>query len=149
MEKESKANPAAENETQTVSDKVPYRTAFYYLIAFLILALAFFCGVSFINHKKAEAELRFSELDIMVSNPPSAASPPATANANGKINVNTADAALLATLPRIGETRAQKIIAHREYYGLFTDASDLLKVDGIGEKTLAEITPYITFSDIP
>ncbi len=147
MRPAAKENPAPVPETE--NKKVPYRTAFYYLLAFLALALAFFAGVGWINHKGATAALRFSALDLTVTDAPADEAPPAAANADGKINVNTADAALLETLPGIGKTKAQKIIDHREYYGLFTEAADLLKVEGIGEKTLTEIAPYITFSDTP
>lgn len=60
------------------------------------------------------------------------------------ININTATAEELDLLPDIGPTRAQAIIAYRAEYGPFTSIEDLLHVNGIGEKILAKILPYIT-----
>ena len=137
------------DETQAL-EQLPARKVFSYLLAFLGIALIFFAGVCFINHRKAAAALRFTALTkITQTDTQSEAPPPATANAAGKINLNTADAALIATLPGIGEVKAQKIVDYRAYYGIFTEPADLLKIDGIGEKTLAKITPYIIFSDAP
>lgn len=60
------------------------------------------------------------------------------------IDINTADIEELATLPRIGETRAQQIIDYREANGLFQRKEDIQLVSGIGPSTYAEIAPYIT-----
>lgn len=49
------------------------------------------------------------------------------------IDINSADATLLMTLPGVGETMAQRIIEGRPY----AEVDDLLDVYGIGEKTLA------------
>lgn len=62
----------------------------------------------------------------------------------GLVNINTADAALLETVPGIGPTIANRIIAYREANGPFQKVEDLLKVSGIGPKTLEKIKPYLT-----
>ena len=67
-----------------------------------------------------------------------------TASASGKVNINTATAAELDTLPGIGPVKAQSIIAYREANGNFSSIEDLILVDGIGEKTMAELRPLIT-----
>ncbi len=51
----------------------------------------------------------------------------------GKININTALQEELATLPGIGETLAERIVAYREENGSFKDTKELLNVSGIGE----------------
>ena len=61
-----------------------------------------------------------------------------------KINLNTATAAELETLPDIGEKRAQDIVADREANGPFRIVEDVTRVSGIGEGTLAKIIDYIT-----
>ncbi|QTF90963.1 ComEA family DNA-binding protein [Halomonas sp. BM-2019] len=61
------------------------------------------------------------------------------------INVNTADAELLAELPGIGTTRAAAIIEEREANGPFDDAEDLTRVSGIGAATVANLNDQITF----
>lgn len=52
------------------------------------------------------------------------------------VNINTADAQTLATLEGIGEKRAEAIIEYRSKHGPFVSIEDLIKVKGIGVKTL-------------
>lgn len=60
------------------------------------------------------------------------------------VNLNTADQALLETLPDVGPVTAEAIIAWRTEHGGFTAVDELLEVDGIGDATLATITPHVT-----
>ena len=55
------------------------------------------------------------------------------------VNINTATAEQLESLQNIGPAKAAAIIAHREEYGPFQSVEDLVKVKGIGEKTLEDI----------
>jgi competence protein ComEA len=57
----------------------------------------------------------------------------------GPIDLNTADAATLESLPGVGPVLAARIIAHRDAVGGFTSPDDLLAVRGIGEATLARL----------
>lgn len=52
---------------------------------------------------------------------------------SGKVNINTADADELKTLPGIGDVIAERIIAYREENGGFDSAEELMEVSGIGE----------------
>ena len=65
------------------------------------------------------------------------------------ININTADAALLDTLPGIGPTKATAIIDYRKAHGPFAKIEDIQNVSGIGASTYAEIAPLITVGDTP
>ncbi len=57
--------------------------------------------------------------------------------AAGKVNINTADAATLATeLVGIGSTKAAAIVKYREENGPFKSVESITAVEGIGEKTL-------------
>lgn len=60
------------------------------------------------------------------------------------VNINTAAAAELTTLPRIGEKMAQRIISFRKGNGPFKRKEDLMKVKGIGEKLFRLIEKRIT-----
>ena len=60
------------------------------------------------------------------------------------IDVNTATAAQLETLPGIGPVLAQRIIDYRTENGPFRTAGDLMNVSGIGEKKLEAILDLIT-----
>lgn len=59
------------------------------------------------------------------------------------VNINTATAAQLETLPGIGAVKAQAILTYREAYGPFRSVNELTLVKGIGEKTLEKLLPYI------
>jgi competence protein ComEA len=64
-----------------------------------------------------------------------------------KINLNTADVQQLTLLPGIGPSKAEKIILLRQELGTFTEVEELLKVKGIGPKTLDKMKPMITLKD--
>lgn len=64
--------------------------------------------------------------------------------ATGKLNVNTATAEELDTLPGVGPSTAGAIIAYREQHGPFQSVDDLLNVRGIGPAKLDAIRDLIT-----
>ncbi|MFA5942666.1 MAG: helix-hairpin-helix domain-containing protein [Candidatus Paceibacterota bacterium] len=63
------------------------------------------------------------------------------------VDINTANAALLDTLPGIGPSKAAAIIDYRTQHGPFVRIEDIQKVSGIGPSTYAEIKPFITVGD--
>ena len=63
------------------------------------------------------------------------------------VNINTADAALLDTLPGIGPSKAAAIVDYRTQHGLFARIEDIQNVSGIGASTYAGIAPFITVGD--
>ena len=60
------------------------------------------------------------------------------------VNLNTATLEQLDTLPGVGPVTAQKILDWRAAHGAFSSVDELLEVDGIGEKTLADLAPHVT-----
>ena len=66
---------------------------------------------------------------------------------DGRIDLNTADAALLDTLPGIGEVLAQRILAYREAYGGFGSIEEIMNVKGIAEGKFADIKDLICVSN--
>ncbi|MGO3151403.1 MAG: helix-hairpin-helix domain-containing protein [Galactobacter sp.] len=55
------------------------------------------------------------------------------------VNLNTADATALQTLPGVGPAMSQRLIEWREQHGPFTSAADLDAVPGIGPAMLAKL----------
>jgi len=72
-----------------------------------------------------------------------AALPNAPGNPAGKVNLNTADVAALDTLPGVGPSTAQKIVAEREANGPFASVEDLGRVSGIGPKRLEQLKDLV------
>lgn len=63
---------------------------------------------------------------------------------SGLVNLNTADAAMLDSLPGIGPAIAARILAWRDDNGPFRSVDELLAVSGIGEKTLDGFRDLVT-----
>lgn len=68
---------------------------------------------------------------------------PATA-AGGVVDVNTATAEQLDTLPGVGPATAQAILDERDRRGRFDSVEDLLDVRGIGEAKLEALRDLVT-----
>jgi competence protein ComEA len=62
----------------------------------------------------------------------------------GRININTASAKELETLPGIGKELAQRIIEHRQKYGSFARPEYLIMVRGISEHRFQAMRDQIT-----
>ena len=80
---------------------------------------------------------------------PVAATPPVTATPTAGVpgallDLNTATAEDLDTLPGVGPVTAQAILDWRAEHGGFTSVDELLEVSGIGEVTLEELRPLVT-----
>lgn len=72
---------------------------------------------------------------------------PITFTIQGKLNLNEASAKELETLPGIGPALAARIVAYREEHGPFESIDDLVRVLGIGAKTLEGFRELITLGD--
>ena len=60
------------------------------------------------------------------------------------VNINTASAAELDTLPGIGARTAALIVEYRQKNGPFKKVEDLMNVRGIGEKNFLKLKPQLT-----
>ena len=80
---------------------------------------------------------------------PAMPSTPAMPAAASAIDINSADAAQLESLPGIGPAKSKAIIDYRTQNGPFQNAADLEKVPGIGPKTMEQLAPLIMVKPMP
>ncbi len=105
-------------------------------VLFSVFLGGFFLGR---NYGHSDVELSQINAPAPVSEETTAPTVPAES-----ININIASVQQLATLPGIGEVLAQRIVDYRNEHGSFQKLTDLTNVEGIGEKKLEAILPYIT-----
>jgi len=60
------------------------------------------------------------------------------------ININTADAKQLESLPRVGPKMAARILEYRKANGSFKRIQDLMKVKGVGPKIFEKLQNLIS-----
>jgi competence protein ComEA len=68
----------------------------------------------------------------------------ARATASAPVNLNSATASQLQTLPGIGASTAQRILDYRQKNGGYKKIEELMNVKGIGEKSFLKLKPLIT-----
>lgn len=66
-----------------------------------------------------------------------------TSATDATVDLNSATADQLDTLPGVGPVTAQKILAWRAAHGRFRSVAELQEVDGIGPKSYAQIAPHV------
>ncbi|MEI8061280.1 MAG: ComEA family DNA-binding protein [Candidatus Berkelbacteria bacterium] len=105
--------------------------------------------ISDLKSKISDLEKQIADSKSVVVTPvsenttsPSSATKSATPS--GKININTATAAQLDSLPGIGPTYSQRIVDYRNTNGPFSSIDKIQNVKGIGEKTFAKFKDLIT-----
>ena len=64
-----------------------------------------------------------------------------------QVDVNTADVAELERLPWVGPSLAQRIVEERTVHGRFASPADLVRVRGIGPKTIEGLKDRVRMSE--
>ena len=112
--------------------------------AFLLLAAGYFLGARSGTEPYRVEALSTAAETVALPRPSETAAPETAEATPDKVNINTASAEELDTLPGIGAQRAADIIADREANGPFRIPEDLTRVPGIGEGILEGLIDYIT-----
>jgi competence protein ComEA len=84
------------------------------------------------------------EESFPVSPPSGPSAPSSSSQEGGKVNINTATAEELDTLPGVGPSIAQRIIDYRTTNGPFQSIEDIKNVKGIGDATFEKLKDKIT-----
>ncbi|MFE4517765.1 helix-hairpin-helix domain-containing protein [Kitasatospora sp. NPDC056783] len=74
----------------------------------------------------------------------SGSGPPGPSAPRAPVSLNRATLEQLDTLPGVGPTLAQRILAYRSSHGSFRSLDQLRQVSGIGARTYAELRPLLT-----
>lgn len=69
---------------------------------------------------------------------------PLSAMAVDLVNINTADATTLEQVNGIGPVKAKAIVAYRQSQGSFASVDELIKVPGIGSKSVDKMRAQLT-----
>lgn len=93
----------------------------------------------------AVASLAFAASPLLAEQQVSTTTAAKESPAVATLNINTATATEIEKLPGIGKKSAAAIVAYRTEKGKFKTPKDLLKVKGVGEKTLEKIKNLISF----
>lgn len=106
----------------------------------LVVVLMLICGMVYSKAYHSDA----LEMKQTLHTIPQNSNKQETEHTTNVININDAEKEELMLLDGIGETMAERIIAYRQEKGMFENILEIQNVKGIGEKTYAEIAPYIT-----
>lgn len=119
----------------------------HYWRAVTFLVILILAGAGFWGVRRFAPTVFLGKPDMIAvpndENPKSRTAKQAVANKPELLNINTASAEELQTLPNIGESTAQRIINYRTQHGNFANVDALQNVRGIGAKTLEKLKPFV------
>lgn len=110
---------------RTKHNSTIYQTRYLLFLSLLVVSLA--AGVA----QARDGARKQSQSQVQKANP------------TGVVNINTASEAELVRLPGIGPSKAQAILKLRRRMGSFSRVENLLRVRGIGRKTLQKLRPML------
>ena len=108
-------------------------------IILLGLTAAFLCALAVLSAQDRQERIPGAVIETEVEVPREEIAPDFP-----PVDLNTATAEELDTLPGIGESLAGRIIAYREANGPFGSIEEIMEVSGIGEAKFAELKDRVT-----
>ena len=123
----------------SVSDTIEH----HYWKAVTFLVILILAGTGFWGVRRFAPTVFLGKPDLIVSPDGERQQSRATPDKPVLLNINTASAEELQTLPNIGTKVAQRIVDYRSQNGNFTSVDALQKVKGIGAKTLEKLRPFV------
>ena len=119
----------------------------HYWKAVTLLVILILAGTGFWGVRRFAPAVFLGEPDLIAvpntKHPQDSTTKSAISNKPALLNVNTASAEELQSLPNIGERMAERIIDHRTQHGDFTSVDALQDVKGIGPKTIEKLRPFV------
>lgn len=119
----------------------------HYWRAVTFLVILILAGAGFWGVRRFAPAVFLGKPDLIAvpngENPQSRTAEQAVINKPELLNINTASAEALQTLPSIGKSTAQRIIDYRTEHGNFANVDALQNVRGIGAKTLEKLKPFV------
>jgi comEA protein len=119
----------------------------YYWKAVAFLVVLILAGTGFWGVRHFAPELFLGEPDLIAvpdtERPQDNTTKSFVSNKPVLLNINTASAKELQTLPNIGEQMAKRVIDYRSQHGNFASVDALQDVKGIGPKTIEKLRPFI------
>ena len=134
---EDEAKAPAEDAVPRPRGWTPLRRGDQTAVALLLISAVVWIGSQWLRSGGATGHLVDLEADH-TENPPRRSVP-------YLVDINSADVAELGELPQVGPNLARRMIEHRERHGPFRTFDDLLRVKGIGPKTLDALRPHVRF----
>jgi competence ComEA-like helix-hairpin-helix protein len=141
------------NVSETITDSAEVFTMKKILKLGITLLVLYFVARALAEYFRP-TRVRLDEYDATVppdhrrQPPPPTPQAPTTRPAapSDRVHLNEADAAALASLPRIGPALADRIVNHRNEFGSFGSLDELTKVRGIGSNLVERLRPLVAIS---
>ena len=119
----------------------------YYWKAVTFLVILILAGTGFWGVRRYAPTLFLGEPDLIAvpntERPQDDTTESSVSSKPTLLNINTASAEELQTLPNIGEGIAKRIIDYRTQHGNFASVDALQDVKGIGPKTIEKLRPFV------
>lgn len=118
------------------------------LILIAVLVCAGMVGYQALYHPQVSPSVPvYAQSEVDAESEEYQPAPPENSSLFSLVSLNSAtQQELEERLPGVGEKLAQRIVEYRDQHGGFQSLEELKNVEGIGDKTLEKIKPYLSLS---